>query len=72
MTTFHPDNSRHPARLVRGEAVSDGASVKPNRVIGTQVPDTDPFLMPDEFRSDQPGDVIAGFPEHPQCDFETI
>jgi redox-sensitive bicupin YhaK (pirin superfamily) len=75
MTTapFTPATSRRLTRVVRGMPASDGAGVKLNRVIGTQqVPDIDPFLMLDEFRSDDAADYIAGFPDHPHRGFETV
>jgi redox-sensitive bicupin YhaK (pirin superfamily) len=43
------------------------------RVIGTGVLDSfDPFLLLDEFRSDNPSDYLAGFPNHPHRGFETV
>jgi len=65
--------SREVVQVVRGRPTSDGAGVKLTRVIGQPGLDTlDPFLMLDEFRSDQANDYIAGFPSHPHRGFETV
>jgi redox-sensitive bicupin YhaK (pirin superfamily) len=74
MTTLDTTTTSRPVtRVVRGTPASDGAGVKLNRVIGTQlVPDIDPFLMLDEFRSDEAADYLAGFPDHPHRGFETV
>jgi quercetin 2,3-dioxygenase len=65
--------SREVGRVVRGMAASDGAGVKLNRVIGgPDLPQLDPFLLLDEFRSDDAADYLAGFPEHPHRGFETV
>jgi quercetin 2,3-dioxygenase len=65
--------SRAVLRRHVGRPTTDGAGVKLTRVIGVPGLDMlDPFLMLDEFRSDDPSAYIAGFPNHPHRGFETV
>ena len=60
-------------QLVSGIATQDGAGVRLTRIIGQPaLPRLDPFLMLDEFGSDQAQDYLAGFPEHPHRGFQTV
>jgi redox-sensitive bicupin YhaK (pirin superfamily) len=60
-------------QIVQGMPASDGAGVKLKRVLGQpMLKRLDPFLMLDEFGSDDAQDYIAGFPAHPHRGFQTV
>jgi redox-sensitive bicupin YhaK (pirin superfamily) len=51
----------------------EGAGVRLKRAVGySQVPRFDPFLLLDDFHSDNPEDYLAGFPWHPHRGIETV
>lgn len=65
--------TRSIQKVIQGVQTTDGAGVNLTRIIGSmELNMLDPFLLLDEFGSDNPKDYIAGFPPHPHRGFETI
>ena len=65
--------TRHIRTVFKSKPTMEGAGVHLNRVFGfNEMPTFDPFLLLDDFRSDNPDDYIKGFPWHPHRGIETI
>ena len=60
------------SKIIYPTPTSDGAGVKLKRSIGVEPNYFDPFLMLDEFGSENKDDYIAGFPPHPHRGIETV
>ncbi len=60
-------------KIYESKPMVEGAGVNLNRVFGFNEPEMfDPFLLLDDFRSDDPADYMKGFPWHPHRGIETI
>jgi redox-sensitive bicupin YhaK (pirin superfamily) len=64
---------REIQRVSKSKPTTEGAGVQLKRVFAHQeVTILDPFLLLDDFHSDNPDDYIAGFPWHPHRGIETV
>jgi redox-sensitive bicupin YhaK (pirin superfamily) len=60
-------------KVLKSKPTLEGAGVHLKRAFGYhQVPQFDPFLLLDDFHSNNPDDYIKGFPWHPHRGIETI
>jgi redox-sensitive bicupin YhaK (pirin superfamily) len=65
--------TRKIRKVFKSQPVLEGAGVHLKRAMGNkEVPQFDPFLLLDDFRSDHPNDYLKGFPWHPHRGIETI
>ncbi len=66
-------NIRSIKKVLRSKPTIEGAGVHLKRAFGfDHVPQLDPFLLLDDFHSDNPDAYIKGFPWHPHRGIETI
>ena len=66
-------NTRKVKEILKSKSAIEGAGVHLKRAFGfNEVPRFDPFLLLDDFRSDDPEFYIKGFPWHPHRGIETV
>jgi redox-sensitive bicupin YhaK (pirin superfamily) len=63
---------RTPVEVIHSRPTIEGAGVHLRRAFGGGLPKLDPFLLLDDFRSENPVDFVAGFPWHPHRGMETV
>jgi len=66
------DKIRKIKVTLKSRSTFEGAGVRLKRAFGYADESLDPFLLLDDFHSDNPKDYIAGFPWHPHRGIETI
>ena len=65
--------NRSIRKVIRSKPTLEGAGVHLRRAFGnSEVPLFDPFLLLDDFRSDEPNHFLKGFPWHPHRGIETV
>ncbi len=67
-----PPKLREVAEVIAARPTIEGAGVHLKRAFGQASPKLDPFLLLDDFRSENPVDFVAGFPWHPHRGIETV
>ena len=63
---------RNVKLTLKSRPTMEGAGVRLKRAFGYADSSLDPFLLLDDFHSDNPNDYMAGFPWHPHRGIETI
>jgi redox-sensitive bicupin YhaK (pirin superfamily) len=72
-TDFAMNAARKIKKVFRSKQTIEGAGVHLKRAFGfSEVGQFDPFLLMDDFRSENPNDYSKGFPWHPHRGIETI
>ena len=67
------DKNRKIHKVIKSKPTIEGAGVHLRRAFGfSEVPTFDPFLLLDDFRSNDPKHFLQGFPWHPHRGIETI
>jgi len=73
MSVAEPPPARAISAILPSRETIEGAGVHLRRAFGgNEVPRLDPFLLLDDFRSENPLEYVAGFPWHPHRGIETV